>query len=555
MKIMILGGYGAFGGRLAELLADLESADIFICGRSLEKAQQACLALKGSASYYPVQIDRININSALSSHRPDVLVDASGPFQAYGADPYFAAKACIDAGVHYLDLADDAAFVIGISQLNSTAIKNGVTILSGVSTCPVLSSAALREISHGIEVRKVTGGIAPSPHAKLGKSVVGAVMAYAGGNIELTRNGQTFTAKGLTESLDYVVSPPGHKPLKSRRFSLVDIPDLQILPLNTPNLTDIWFGAGTVPVILLKILNGFAKIRARLRLPALTGLTSLAHKVMTAFAVGEHRGGMFIEIEGYNENHPIIRSWHLIAEGDHGPYIPAVAAAIILRKWNDGQTPDIGARAANQELELADFTPLFKTRNIATGIRNKPNKERPLFHDILGLEYENLPPLLKGLHGGQANQIWSGEAVASLSKNPLAKLIRAFAGIKIKPGQTPVNVHIRSRPTEEIWTRNFGGDKFTSRLSRGARKNQHLIIERFGPIRVALAITYENDRIAFIPRRWFLWSIAMPQWLLPQGESYEYQQGEKFHFDVSIKVPIAGVIAAYKGWLKPNPRP
>jgi nucleoside-diphosphate-sugar epimerase len=35
MKILILGGYGVFGGRLAELLSDIPGLELLICGRNL----------------------------------------------------------------------------------------------------------------------------------------------------------------------------------------------------------------------------------------------------------------------------------------------------------------------------------------------------------------------------------------------------------------------------------------------------------------------------------------------------------------------------------------
>jgi hypothetical protein len=34
MKILILGGYGVFGGRLAELLSDIPGLELLICGRT-----------------------------------------------------------------------------------------------------------------------------------------------------------------------------------------------------------------------------------------------------------------------------------------------------------------------------------------------------------------------------------------------------------------------------------------------------------------------------------------------------------------------------------------
>ena len=84
MKILILGGYGAFGGRLARLLRDIPQATLFICGRDAEKARIFCTNFRGMAAALPVGLDRRDIASALAHILPDLVVDASGPFQDYG---------------------------------------------------------------------------------------------------------------------------------------------------------------------------------------------------------------------------------------------------------------------------------------------------------------------------------------------------------------------------------------------------------------------------------------------------------------------------------------
>ena len=49
MKILIIGGYGVFGGRLAELLSDIDTLEILVGGRSFERAQEFCAAYRGAA--------------------------------------------------------------------------------------------------------------------------------------------------------------------------------------------------------------------------------------------------------------------------------------------------------------------------------------------------------------------------------------------------------------------------------------------------------------------------------------------------------------------------
>ena len=119
MKLMIIGGYGAFGGRLAGLLSDLPM-EILIGGRNLAKAVDFCQRQHGHALYTAVKLDRTEIHSALETHRPDIVVDASGPFQLYGDDPYGVVKACITTHTHYLDLADACLLYTSPSPRDAT---------------------------------------------------------------------------------------------------------------------------------------------------------------------------------------------------------------------------------------------------------------------------------------------------------------------------------------------------------------------------------------------------------------------------------------------------
>ena len=147
MRILILGGYGAFGGRLAELLSDVPAIELLICGRDLSRAEALCRHYKGRARVRPVELDRADIVAGMQTQRPDLVIDASGPFQDYGVDRYRVISACIASGIDYLDFADAADFVFGVSQFDAQAKVAGVFVLSGVSSFPVLTAAVLREMN------------------------------------------------------------------------------------------------------------------------------------------------------------------------------------------------------------------------------------------------------------------------------------------------------------------------------------------------------------------------------------------------------------------------
>ncbi len=88
-RVLILGGYGNFGGRLAQLLADEPRLTLLIAGRSAERAEQFCGALGGVAKLEAVRFDRDGyVLAQLRETTPELVIDASGPFQTYGGDPY-----------------------------------------------------------------------------------------------------------------------------------------------------------------------------------------------------------------------------------------------------------------------------------------------------------------------------------------------------------------------------------------------------------------------------------------------------------------------------------
>src|SRR5271155_28985 len=97
LNILIVGGYGIFGGRIVELLEDEARLTLTVAGRSLRKARAFCEARhKAKAQLVPAAFDRNgDLPTQISSLRPDILVDASGPFQAYGDDRFRVVEACI----------------------------------------------------------------------------------------------------------------------------------------------------------------------------------------------------------------------------------------------------------------------------------------------------------------------------------------------------------------------------------------------------------------------------------------------------------------------------
>lgn len=551
MRILILGGYGVFGGRLAELLSDIPEVELLICGRDLARAQEFCARYVGQARITPLALDRADIAAGLTAQQPDLVVDASGPFQDYGVDRYRVITACIQAGTDYLDFADAADFVFGVPQFDAQAKAAGVFVLSGVSSFPVLTAAVLREMAGTMEIVSVEGGIAPSPYAGIGLNVMRAVVGYAGAPVKLLRNGRASHGVGLAESMRFTIAVPGGLPLRSIHFSLVDVPDLQVIPPEHPDMTDIWMGAGPVPEILHRVFNLLAKARATFHLPSLEPFSRLFYAVLNRMRFGEHRGGMFVRARGTAGSQCVERSWHLLAEGDDGPYIPSMAIEAVVRKILAGDRPEAGARSGVRALELADYDRLFAGRNVTSGFRSD-EADGPLYRTILGSAFDALPPRVRELHDSASARQWTGSAEVRRGSGILARLVATLVGFPKAGTDVPLTVSFTPDSDAERWTRRFGDVCFTSTQSPGSGRDQHLLVERFGPISVALALVLDGERLLLIPRRWSLLGIPMPRFLLPTGTSFETERDGRFCFDVTVSVPLVGLVVAYSGSLQPS---
>jgi hypothetical protein len=557
LKVLILGGYGTFGGRLAQLLADEARLTLMIAGRSLAKAQAFCASLRSAATVVPATFDRDgDVERQLREIAPDIVVDATGPFQSYGADPYRVVRAAITLGIDYLDLADSSGFVKGIVGFDGDARARGIFVLAGVSSFPVLTAAVVRKLAQGmVRVDGVIGGIAPSPYANVGINVIRAIASYAGKPVAMIRDGRKAEAYALIDSRRYTIAPPGRLPLHPIRFSLVDVPDLEVLPELWPGLRSVWMGAGPVPEVWHRALNALAWLVRLKLLPSLSPLAPLMYRTINVLSFGEHRGGMFVAVEGEGTaGERIERSWHLLAEGNDGPLIPSMAAEAIIRNCLAGRRPAPGARPAATDLELADYEPLFARRAISTGYRQGlPADDRaPLYRRLLGDAWNSLPQPLQAMHDLGAELSAEGLADVERGSGLLARLAACVIGFPRAGKDLPVTVSFRAEDGREHWKRTFAGRSFASTQEQGRGRFERLLCERFGPFNFGMAAVCDDGRMRLVLRRWSFLGIPMPLALAPREDAFEFARDGRFHFHVEIGHAITGLIVRYRGWLVPR---
>ncbi len=490
------------------------------------------------------------LSAQLATLKPDVVVDASGPFQAYALETYKLVQACIASRINYLDLADGSRFVAGIAEFDETAREAGVFVLSGVSSFPVLTAAIVRRLHADLpQIRTIRAVIAPSPFAGVGENVIRAIASYAGQPVAFLGRTAKVIGRPFTQHRRYTVAPPGAAPLRSTMFSLVDVPDLRALSDAWPDVRRVWVGAGPAPEILHRALIAGAWLVQVGLVRSLSPLAPLMHWAINHVRWGEHRGGMAVWIEGTDaDGRPAKHSWHMIAEGDDGAFVPSMAVAAIIENWLAGRKPASGARAAIAEVELCDYERLFAGRAIVSGVRSSPMRG-PLYRQLLGDAWSQLPRAVQQMHELDDQLEAQGVADVTRGRHPLARLAAWMMGFPEAGEDIPAEVTFAVKDGREVWTRRFGGRSFSSEQFAGSGKSEALLCERFGVLTFAMAMVVSGSRLQLVLRRWTTFGIALPLCLAPRSEAYEAAEGDAFRFHVEISHPWTGLIVCYRGLL------
>jgi NAD(P)-dependent dehydrogenase (short-subunit alcohol dehydrogenase family) len=374
--VLVIGGYGTFGGRICRLLAAEPGLRILVAGRSSAKASALVREVQGAhpaadLEAWPLDIEA-GLGEALRASAAGLVIHTAGPFQ--GQD-YRVARACIEQGVHYVDLADGRAFVSGIEQLDGPARDADVLAVAGASTVPAVSAAVVDHLARDLSaLESIAIGITPGNRVERGLSLMAAILGTVGRPVPRRRGGRWTTVYGWQGLFRRTLSVPGLDPLGPRWFAAGDVPDLVLFPGRYPGAPDVAFHAG----LELTVLHlGLWLLSWPVRWRILPGLAALApparHVAALVERLGSDRGGMFVELTGTDaRGGPVNRCWTLIAQSGHGPSIPCVPAVILARGLAQGRLTERGARPCLDLFGLDDFTEAVRRLDIHWAVAERP---------------------------------------------------------------------------------------------------------------------------------------------------------------------------------------
>lgn len=359
-RILIIGGYGNFGSFIASALSQENNIQLIIAGRDVEKATQCAERLNAIHPAQSVKLDIYDqLSQALQNIKPHVVIHTSGPFQGQG---YLVAKACIQAGCHYIDLADGREFVNGITQLNADAEARGVLICSGASSVPCLTAAIVDHYKPQFQkLEKIDYAIATAHLTNRGLATTAAALSYAGKPFQTLINGKMQTVYGWTDLTFRRFWKLGLRPLSS-----CDIPDLTLFPERYPDLKTIRFRGGLELKLLHFILCGLswvvrAKIISSLQ-PAANPMLRISY-LFDPF--GKDDSGFYMLLSGFDEagkNKEIL--FEIVAKHGDGLYIPSMPSIILAKKFANQQITAVGARPCLDLITLDEYLAAFKNLDI-----------------------------------------------------------------------------------------------------------------------------------------------------------------------------------------------
>lgn len=177
--IWILGATGKGGRAIASELIGTTTADVVLVGRDHDRLAAVAASL-GGRSRTLVASGPAGLAARIAADKPAVVVNTIGPF---GETTGPLARACVAAGSHYLDLANELPPVQDLLNLDADARDAGVTLVTGAGFGVLATEALVLELADGQPAASRATVAAMPTVDGLGSAVLASVVdavAYGG---------------------------------------------------------------------------------------------------------------------------------------------------------------------------------------------------------------------------------------------------------------------------------------------------------------------------------------------------------------------------------------
>lgn len=240
---------------------------------------------------------------ALRGH--DVAAGFVGPFYRFEAP---IARACIEAGCHYVSIADDYDAFLAVSALHEEARRAGVTVITGLGNSPGLTNLlALKGYQSLDRADRIHIAWTGGSDEDVGPANVLHVMHIFEGQTMQWRDGHPVLVPCGSDPREVTFPPP----IGRQVVFVTGHAESVSLPRYLPGLQEVTLHGGIRPVWVARLATALGRLGLTSTDARRRALARLLSPVMGVFSMGgsADRSVFRIEVHGVREGRPAHRCY------------------------------------------------------------------------------------------------------------------------------------------------------------------------------------------------------------------------------------------------------
>ncbi|WP_342419721.1 saccharopine dehydrogenase NADP-binding domain-containing protein [Paenibacillus sp. FSL H8-0168] len=193
-NIIIIGGYGHVGKIICTELSEMFPGKVFAAGRSLERATE--FSRQSNGKIRPLQL---NIHEPMD---PSILEQAKLVIMCLDQDNTALVRACLQHGVHYMDITANADFLSQVEQCHQEARAYQATALLSVGLAPGLTNLlALQATQLMDQTDELNISLMLGLGDRHGQAAIEWTVDQIHADLEVIEQGRPVTRKSFTDGI------------------------------------------------------------------------------------------------------------------------------------------------------------------------------------------------------------------------------------------------------------------------------------------------------------------------------------------------------------------
>ncbi|MEX2707184.1 MAG: saccharopine dehydrogenase NADP-binding domain-containing protein [Candidatus Freyrarchaeum guaymaensis] len=246
MNILVLGGAGYMGSEIANQLVKRCDAEITISDIDSKGLNKVATKLGDRVTTRVINVNDLN-DLVLLMKSSDIVVSAIGPFYKYGVK---IVKACIQAGVNFVDINDDYDATQEVLSLDEEAKKAGVTAVIGLGASPGFTNMLAKYGADKLDkVQDIHIFWSESSVDPTGRAAMEHWFHIIAGEVPMFKDGKWVNVKGLSdpEVIEF------HSPIGSLEVYYTGHPEPVTLPRYIKGVKNVTIKGGLYPPSIMRV--------------------------------------------------------------------------------------------------------------------------------------------------------------------------------------------------------------------------------------------------------------------------------------------------------------